>query len=349
MTFAASQNLPDALDRAAAIYRAGLAGVAPAPTGRAAERSRHFAAAARLAVLEPAQMARLHVATLRVRTASSLTELLPAVLDAALELTGADFGDLQLVDPATTALRMVTCSGFDDDLVQRYAVVDDERYPCGLAARHRRQIGTLDLPADPALAAEQVGDVAAVLATPMLDFAGNLVGVVSTHYRRPELPDAVSARLVELLADLAGERLAADLGGRNRSDRSERSELSERRAGDDADLALIARAMLSALLAPDAAPRVTGHRSTDRADPDLLHRPFRDAFPADEVSEIADLVVTRLFAVGLQLDSARSVLTDRRAVERLSAAAADIEALIDTIRTAMISRAARRKAPRTAG
>ena len=61
------------------------------------------------------------------------------------------------------------------------------------------------------------------------------------------------------------------------------------------------------------------------------------------MSEIADLVVTRLFAVGLQLDGARSVLTDRRAVERLSAAAADVEALIDDIRTAMINRAARRQ------
>ncbi len=335
MTFAASQNVPDALDRAAAIYRAGLAGAVTAPPGRAAERSGHFAAAARLAVLEPAQLARLHVATVRVRRASSLPDLLPAVLDAALELTDADFGDVQLVDPATMTLRMVTCSGFDDDVVRHFAVVDDRRYPCGLAARDRRQIATLDLPVEPAWPAQLVGDVAAVLATPLLDFAGNLVGVVSTHHRRPELPDPLSARLVELLADLAGERLAAELAGRNRS---------VRRASDDAELALIARAVLAALLTPDTAPHATGHRSSDPADPDLPHRPFRDAFPADEVSEIADLVVSRLFAVGLQLDGARSVLTDRRAVARLSAAAGDIEALIDDIRTAMIDRAARRKA-----
>lgn len=61
------------------------------------------------------------------------------------------------------------------------------------------------------------------------------------------------------------------------------------------------------------------------------------------MSELADLLVTRLFAISLQLDGARSVLPERQAAARVFAAAGDIDALIDDIRAAMIARNAPRR------
>ncbi|HEY8300770.1 MAG TPA: GAF domain-containing protein [Jatrophihabitans sp.] len=219
-------------------------------------------------MLQPAAMTRLHVATRRLAVVSSLEELLPAVVDGAVELTGADFGSLQLVDPVTLALRVVTRSGLGDDVIKHFTVVDDLRTPSGLAARRRRQIGTSDFLAEPAFATHRqviaAADIRAALSTPLLDFAGNVIGAVSTHHRAPQLPDPLSLRLVELLADLAGEQLAVQL----RPGASDALAGADPAARDDAELAAMARAVISALLTPNGAGSRDGRRSPGVSTPD---------------------------------------------------------------------------------
>ena len=80
-----------------------------------ATRAQHFASVVHFCREQPAAMRRLHRATGGFINADGLEGLLGRVLDGAIALTGADFANLQLVDPTTGALRIVAQCGFDAD------------------------------------------------------------------------------------------------------------------------------------------------------------------------------------------------------------------------------------------
>jgi GAF domain len=52
----------------------------------------------------------------------------------------------------------------------------------------------------------------AVQSTPLVDYAGHLIGMVSTHFQRPHRPSDRDLRIMELYADFADEALTAHLG-----------------------------------------------------------------------------------------------------------------------------------------
>jgi hypothetical protein len=52
----------------------------------------------------------------------------------------------------------------------------------------------------------------AVQSTPLVDYAGHLIGMVSAHFQRPHRPSDRDLRIMELYADFAGEALTAHLG-----------------------------------------------------------------------------------------------------------------------------------------
>jgi hypothetical protein len=54
--------------------------------------------------------------------------------------------------------------------------------------------------------------LARVQSTPLVDYAGHLVGMVSTHFQRPHRPSDRGLRVMELFADFADEALTAHLG-----------------------------------------------------------------------------------------------------------------------------------------
>jgi len=51
--------------------------------------------------------------------------------------------------------------------------------------------------------------VCAAQSTPLVEYAGRLIGMVSTHFRRPDHPSARDLRVMELYADFAGEAVSA--------------------------------------------------------------------------------------------------------------------------------------------
>jgi GAF domain len=96
----------------------------------------------------------------------------------------------------------------------------------------------------------------AVQSTPLVDYAGHLIGMVSMHFQRPQRPSDRDLRIMELYADFAGEALTRHLGLVS--------------GGDPPDP--LGRAMVSALLDPARVPgsrrvgpvRVVGHGPDDR-------------------------------------------------------------------------------------
>ena len=103
--------------------------------------------------------------------------------------------------------------GFDPDFVRYFSVVDDGSSACGRAAAERAQTVIADVEGEEAFAPHR--DIAAasgfraVQSTPLMDAEGRLVGMISTHFRRPHRPSDLTLRLMEWYADLVGTAIAA--------------------------------------------------------------------------------------------------------------------------------------------
>jgi GAF domain-containing protein len=118
-------------------------------------------------------------------------------------------------DPETGSLTIAAQYGFGAEFLDYFAVVDDAGTACGRAAANRAQIVIADVGADPCF--EPHRDMAAasgfraVQSTPLLDLAGRLVGVISTHYPRPYQPSGRDLMILKRYGELVGETMATRL------------------------------------------------------------------------------------------------------------------------------------------
>ena len=71
------------------------------------------------------------------------------------------------------------------------------------------------------------------------------------------------------------------------------------------------------------------------ADGQNLPGPLESAAPEDTMAEFVGCIVNRLFSVGLSLESARSIVGDGPAGDRIAAAIDEVDCIIRDIRTAM--------------
>ena len=116
--------------------------------------------------------------------------------------------------------------------------MEDVHSACGRAARQGAQTAVGDVRADPGFRPHREIAAAAgfrvVQSTPLVDYAGHLIGMASTHFQRPHRPSDRDLRIMELYADFAGEALTAHLG----------------RPSGDGPADPVGRAMVTALLDP---------------------------------------------------------------------------------------------------
>jgi GAF domain len=323
-----SQNLPPVLELTEAAYDFPAAQWPPVGRDRLARRAGHLASCVRFGLDEPESMWRLHGVTGDLADVSGLDVLLPKVLDGALSLMGADFGNIQLLDPVTGSLRIVTQSGFGPEFLEYFAVVDDGHSACGRAAQECAQAVITDVTADPGFAPHR--DIAAasgfraVQSTPLVDYAGRLIGMVSTHFRRPGRPPAPDLQIMELYGDFAGEAVARHLGVPDGDG-----------TGDP-----VAPAVITALLDPGngQAADVTGLPGPGDAQDGREAQPAgRPASLEETMSRFAGDIVNRLFSAGMSLESAHSIVGNGPAGDRVAAATDELDRLIRDIRTMIFS------------
>jgi PAS domain S-box-containing protein len=146
-------------------------------------------------------------------SAGGLQHLLEEVLQAAMELQGADFGHVQLLNDQTGALDIVAQRGFDQPaFLDEAAAVQERKAPCGRALERHARVVIEDVEADPECAPYRPVAAAAgfraVQATPLFDRAGQPLGVFSTHFRQPHRPTERELRLTDLYARQAAEVIA---------------------------------------------------------------------------------------------------------------------------------------------
>ena len=216
-----SQIMPGPLKQVQAAYRNA---VAPAGEMRPTPPTGHFAPWTDFSLDEPQALRRLAYLAEELGTAPGLDSLLPRILDRALLLMGADFGHIQLLDPAAGVLRIVAQSGFGPEFLDYFAVVDDDRTAGGRAARSGVQAVIADVSTDPGSlphrAVAAAAGFQAVQSTPLAEGSGRLIGAISTYFRRPHHPSGRDLRIMELYGNVAGEAVARHLSGhpRNASD-----------------------------------------------------------------------------------------------------------------------------------
>jgi len=144
---------------------------------------------------------------------SGQTAELEALLDALIAQHHADFGCIQLLDRGSGKLHICVQRGFSGDFVERFRVIDafHDSYTAR-ALRSGRPTGVFDLQADSnyGLAREAAAEgYRGLQATPMTDEAGEVVGVISTHFRTPRRLGRADRDAAQLCAELAAKYAAA--------------------------------------------------------------------------------------------------------------------------------------------
>lgn len=152
----------------------------------------------------------MRLLSLQRYSALDLEQALREVLDAAIALLGADMGNMQLVDVERRALTIEVQSGFDTDFLTAFAAVDlADTTACGQVFKSRRRVIIEDVQADsdflPYREVMDTAGVRAVQSTPLLNRRGEVIGVLSTHFRQPHRPGDRELQLLDIYARQVSE------------------------------------------------------------------------------------------------------------------------------------------------
>jgi len=178
----------------------------------AARRAERFAARARFDLDEPEAARWLYSLARDLRQEDRLGSQLDRALDAALSASGADRGNIQILNPQTGSLRIAAHYGFGAEFLDYFAVVDDRGSACGRAALEHAQVVipdvALDASFEPHRRIAAASGFRAVQSTPLVDLSGRMVGVVSTHYPQPFRPSDRDLRILDRIGELAAEAVS---------------------------------------------------------------------------------------------------------------------------------------------
>lgn len=131
---------------------------------------------------------------------------LKEVLNVSIEITGADKGNIQLLDNQSGSLRTASQSGFDEAYTSFFANVSDTSSACGVAMHTQQRVLVEDVTESeifankPSLEVMLDAGVRSVQSIPLLSSSGTLLGVISTHFAETHRPSEQESRLMDLLA-----------------------------------------------------------------------------------------------------------------------------------------------------
>jgi len=163
-------------------------------------------------VAELDAMTRLHkLAMLSVHEAG-LELFLDEIVNVAIAVCGADFGNIQLLDPVSSDLRIVSQRGFP----QWWLDFWDSRFKgqdASAALERGERVIVEDVKRSPIFAGttglemQLKAGVRALQSTPLVSRSGKPLGMFSTHYKKPHRPDERTLRLLDLLARQAADAI----------------------------------------------------------------------------------------------------------------------------------------------
>ena len=173
----------------------------------------------------PDDILQLHEISTSLIQEGSLDALYDRILDAAKSLMSSDAASMQLLDSERNRLRLLAWKGFHPQSAVFWQWVDlDSASTCGLALSAGSRIvvpdtDTCDFMAGTSdLDEYRRSNIRAVQSTPLVSRSGQLLGMISTHWRVPYQPTEPALRRLDVLA-----RQAADLIERGRTENALRA------------------------------------------------------------------------------------------------------------------------------
>ena len=186
------------------------------------------------------------------------------IVDAAIAITGADMGNIQLLDRQSGTLKIVASRGFEKPFLEFFNTVQEGQAACGRAVQHGARIVIGDVTTSslfvgsPALDVLLTAGVRAVQSTPLICRSAQLLGVLSTHYRTPRVAADRQLHFLDVLV-----RQAADWIERTHSQKELRFAKKALEAADrrkDEFLAVLAHELRNPLASIMAGSRVLRRR-----------------------------------------------------------------------------------------
>ncbi|MBX7223674.1 MAG: PAS domain S-box protein [Blastocatellia bacterium] len=163
------------------------------------------------------------VSTLFIRT-EGFHAVLEEVVAAAIAITKADMGNIQLFDAPAGTLRIAAQRGFDQPFLDFFKIVPAGEGAYGMALQQEERLIIEDVTRSPIFSGKPALDVIlqagvrAVQSTVLRSRSGRLLGLFSTYYKTPRQPDDWALRLLDILA-----RQAADIIEREEAERALRA------------------------------------------------------------------------------------------------------------------------------
>ncbi len=180
------------------------------------------------------------ISTLLIQ-AGDVTALYEHILDSAIILMSSDMGSFQILDERENALRLIGWRGFHPQSAAFWDRIDlgAASTSCEEAFTSRRRIVVPDVEICDFMAGSadldsyRLSNIRAVQSTPLVSRSGQMVGMISTHWREPHHPPEHALQLLDVLA-----RQAADLIERTQREEELRFCASLIETSDDAIVAL---------------------------------------------------------------------------------------------------------------
>jgi len=143
---------------------------------------------------------------------TNLRSVLDCVLDGGLEVTGATFGNIQLMDGESGFLTIAAQRGFKVEFLDFFQRVNaDHVSACGRALRQQRAIVITDVMSDqdfaPCAAIAERAGFRSVQSTPIVSSSGVVLGILSTHFPDPHQPNEGEMDAIRSLACLAADAI----------------------------------------------------------------------------------------------------------------------------------------------
>lgn len=141
--------------------------------------------------------------------AGEFEDALGEIVDAAIAVTHADMGNIQLLQPESGCLKIAAYRGFEEPFLNFWNAVAEGQGNCGTAMKKAERSIVEDLTQSdifvgtPSLKVQLDADVRAVQSTPLISHSGTLIGMLSTHWRVPHRPQQRELDLLDLLVQEA--------------------------------------------------------------------------------------------------------------------------------------------------
>jgi PAS domain S-box-containing protein len=162
-------------------------------------------------LVELRSLARLHQFSTSLIAADDPTTVLEHMLDAAIDVQSADFGYVELFDAELGGLVLIAQRNFQPAFLNHLAHVRCEDCARGRAAETPSRVLIEDIDTNEGFAPQRSvaaeAGVRALQSTPLVSHRGELLGMLSTHFRKPHRPSDYELRLTDIFVQQAARML----------------------------------------------------------------------------------------------------------------------------------------------